>query len=291
MEDRQIKSCYLCGSQNSRVRSGKVRDIPEIKILECTECGLVYLGSQEHISNQYYLSDYEKELFDKWDWQDYLDYSKQDDQRRASQILPLIKNRSYLDVGCGAGGVVLNVKNACKAVAAVEPMERWRNILIENGIKMFSSPAQICDKQFDVVSMFHVLEHIPDPVSFLCSYKQKLSHEGRLIIEVPNADDALISLYKSVPFSEFIYWSPHLYYFNSKTLTQLLTKSGYEIVSMQQYQRYPLSNHLKWLATGSGGGHLEWSFLDSPELTAAYSYQLAKLGKCDTLIAQVNLKR
>lgn len=291
MKNTQIRVCCLCGNQSSHVLPGKVRDMPEIRILECTECGLVYLDSHKHISSQYYLSDYEKDLFDKWDWQTYLNYSRQDDERRVSQILPLVTNRSYLDIGCGAGGVVLKVRNACKVIAAVEPMERWRRVLRENGINVFNSPAKIQDKQFDVISMFHVVEHLPNPISFLIGLKSKMSDSGMLIIEVPNVDDALLSLYKSKPFSEFFYWSPHLYYFNPITLSQLLTKAGYNIVTIQQYQRYPLSNHLKWLAIGKSGGHIDWSFLDSPELTAVYSSQLARLGKCDTLIAWVNLKR
>ncbi len=56
-----------------------------------------------------------------------------------------------------------------------------------------------------------------------------------------------------------------------------------------QVQRYPLSNHLHWLAHGKPGGHKTWGFLDSAELDAAYAATLARVGACDTLIAGFSL--
>lgn len=291
MKDKEkINKCYLCGCDSAKPVPGKVRDQSQIEIKMCNKCGLVYLGSRKHITLDYYSSDYDKELFSQWRWEDYLNFSKFDDDRRIAQLKDKVANRSYLDVGCGAGGVVLGLRKLCKETAVVEPMKMWQENLRKAGIDTYSSIKDIHNRRFDIISMFHVVEHLSDPISFLESLKLKMSDSGMLIVEVPSVDDALLSLYKSKPFSEFIYWSPHLYYFNPTTLSQLLTKSGYNIITVQQYQRYPLSNHLKWLATGTVGGHIEWSFLDSPELTAAYSSQLAKLGKCDTLIAHVKLK-
>jgi 2-polyprenyl-3-methyl-5-hydroxy-6-metoxy-1,4-benzoquinol methylase len=287
----KIHKCYLCDCDSAEPVSGKVRDQSQIGIMVCNNCGLVYLDSHKHITSDYYSLDYEKELFSRCTWKDYLNASKFDDDRRVLQLRDIVAKHSYLDIGCGAGGVVLGLRELCREVAVVEPMKIWRGNLKKKGIDTYSSVEDIHNRRFDIISMFHVLEHLPDPISFLTCLKSKMSDSGMLIIEVPNADDALLSLYRSKHFSEFFYWSPHLYYFNPITFSQLLTKAEYNIITMQQYQRYPLSNHLKWLAMGKGGGHLDWPFLDSPELTAAYSGQLAKLGKCDTLIAWVNLKR
>jgi hypothetical protein len=57
--------------------------------------------------------------------------------------------------------------------------------------------------------------------------------------------------------------------------------SGY----IQHIQRYPLSNHLYWLAKEEPNGHEKWAFMDCPELDKAYEQVLASLGKTDTLIA------
>lgn len=133
--------------------------------------------------------------------------------------------------------------------------------------------------------MFHVLEHLIDPVNVLETLRSTLSENGKLIIEVPNSNDALLTLYNSKSFSEFTYWSCHLYLFNPSTLKTVIEKAGYKVNYIKQIQRYPLSNHLYWLSKELPGGHQKWGFLDSVELHSQYENQLAALGICDTLIA------
>ncbi len=113
----------------------------------------------------------------------------------------------------------------------------------------------------------------------------RLKDRGRLVIEVPSSEDALLTLYESDAFQRFTYWSQHLFLFNAETLRRLATQAGLRVVSVQQFQRYPLSNRLHWLSRNRPGGHQHWSFLDTPALTEAYAASLAAVGKCDTLIA------
>ena len=112
----------------------------------------------------------------------------------------------------------------------------------------------------------------------------RLKDRGRLVIEVPSSEDALLTLYENDAFQRFTYWSQHLFLFNAETLRRLATQAGLRVVSIQQFQRYPLSNHLHWLSRNRPGGHQHWSFLDTPALTEAYAASLAAVGKCDTLI-------
>jgi hypothetical protein len=136
--------------------------------------------------------------------------------------------------------------------------------------------------------MFHVLEHIPDPRSVLEQLSTMLTSGGQIVVEVPNADDALLTLYHSEPFAHFTYWSCHLFLYTAQTLKMLFSQVNLKINYIRQIQRYPLSNHLYWLANGKPGGHEKWHFLDSPELRAAYEKQLAAIGKCDTLVASIS---
>jgi hypothetical protein len=62
-------------------------------------------------------------------------------------------------------------------------------------------------------------------------------------------------------------------------------QAGFEVLSVQQYQRYTLANHIYWLSRGKSGGHKNWSFLDTPDLSSAYKNMLAINGMCDTLVA------
>ena len=110
-----------------------------------------------------------------------------------------------------------------------------------------------------------------------------------MVIEVPSANDALLTFYDSDAFQRFTYWSQHLYLFTPSTLSKVLENAGLRVSAIQQYQRYPLSNHLYWLSNLSPGGHEKWSFLDNSALHEAYSQTLAQIGKCDTLIAFAEL--
>ena len=115
-------------------------------------------------------------------------------------------------------------------------------------------------------------------------FSKHLCKGGYLVIEVPNADDVLLSLYESEAFADFTYWSAHLFLYTVKSLSLIIEQSvKYEIADIRQVQRYTLANHLMWLAKGLPGGHNEWDYLDSKELNDAYADKLKSLNKCDTL--------
>jgi hypothetical protein len=105
------------------------------------------------------------------------------------------------------------------------------------------------------------------------------------VVEVPNSEDVLLTLYDNEAFQRFTFWSQHLYLFNTETLRRLAEQAGLREVSIQQYQRYPLSNNMYWLSRNIPGGHQRWWFIDTPALTEAYAASLATICKCDTLIA------
>ena len=98
-----------------------------------------------------------------------------------------------------------------------------------------------------------------------------------------------MTLYDCEPFQNFSYWSQHLFLFNNKTLEYLVEKSGLKLVSLENYQRYSISNHLHWLSKGLPNGHNLWDFLDSKELNDSYSETLKRLKKTDTLIAYLSI--
>ncbi len=141
--------------------------------------------------------------------------------------------------------------------------------------------------KLDVITMWHVLEHLEDPASTLRKLGEFLSDTGKIIIEVPNADDALISIYDSKGFQDFTYWEAHLYLFTNETLRRIIERAGLKVKFMTQIQRYPLSNHLYWLAKEKPGGHIEWKMLEDESLNRRYGEKLASLGAADTILAEV----
>lgn len=112
---------------------------------------------------------------------------------------------------------------------------------------------------------------------------------GELIIEVPSADDALLKLYECQSFSDFNYWSFHLYLYNEETLTALLYKVGFKVNWIKQVQRYPLSNHLYWLTKGLPGGQNIWKIFNNTSLLGEYQKVLESEKMCDTIICSASI--
>jgi len=275
-------NCYLCGHTEFDVRKGTVRDAPQLKILECSNCGLVMLDSQHHITSDHYQNSgmHGDSLPSMESW---LRDNEQDDQRRFDMLSPLIANARVLDFGCGAAGFLRKAALVASHAEGVELERRVRDYWSDKLVLRGSLDEAGFD--YDLITAFHVIEHLPDPRTMLQILAGRLKTGGRLVIEVPSSEDALLTLYDSEAFQHFTYWSQHLFLFNAETLRHLALQAGLRIVSIQQYQRYPLSNHLLWLSRHRPGGHRHWSFLDTPALNEAYAASLAAAGKCDTLIA------
>ena len=281
-------ACYLCGSEQSTRRKGQVRDNPNSQIHECVECDLVYLTicEPENLAAFYQEGGMhggaESAIpADRW-----LRETARDDSRRFESFREQIVNKRVLDFGCGAGGFLLRAREDAESVAGVELEKRLTPHFKTNALSVCGDINHLSsEKKFDVITAFHVIEHLPDPRDMLEKFKEHLGPTGKIIVEVPSADDALLTLYESDPFSRFTYWSCHLYLFNTHTLSMLAKQAGLHVSYTKHVQRYPISNHLYWLSRGNPGGHDHWAFLDSPEMDAAYESTLARIGKTDTIIA------
>ena len=105
---------------------------------------------------------------------------------------------------------------------------------------------------------------------------------GKLVVEVPNVDDALVSVYRVPAYVRFYYQKAHLYYFSRETLANTFALAGLE-GSIEGVQRYDLSNHLRWMLTGEPGGQGYYDELLSPAVREAYADALIQSGHSDTL--------
>ena len=290
-EKRNVNDvCYLCHSHNIFKRDGKVRDNTDLSVHECSDCGLVFLSSLTHTNENHYadsgMHSNEPPAIETW-----LQETERDDSRRVATLREKIKGKDILDFGCGVGGFLMLAKKHAGSIAGVEPEKRLVNHFRENvGIDIMPSlhAARASRQTFDLITAFHVIEHLQNPSEVIKDLIQLLKPGGELIIEVPSSQDALLTLYQSRDFQNFTYWSQHLFLFNNGTLAKLIQNAGLHLNWIKQIQRYPLSNHLYWLSRGIPGGHVKWSFLDSQLLQDAYESQLAALGLCDTIMASVS---
>ncbi|HIC89843.1 MAG TPA: class I SAM-dependent methyltransferase [Anaerolineae bacterium] len=141
-----------------------------------------------------------------------------------------------LDVGCGAGWYL----NAMRAWG-------WRVI----GLELDQTAVQLAQRasipilvgdlaaawpvragSFHVVTMWHVLEHLPDPVAALKRARQALTPGGLLLLEAPNADSLVAQVLGCYWFHHDL--PRHLVAFNPATLRRALTEAGFRDVWIRQ---------------------------------------------------------
>jgi len=278
--------CYLCHSDKYTVRPGSVRDNKDVNILECDNCGLVFLSSFDHIKRSHYedsgMHDGNVLDIDKW-----LKATKEDDKRRYQFVKEKITNKTVLDFGCGIGGFLDMVKNSASKVAGVELEKALQSSFKQRKLNIYSDLSLVIGK-YDVITAFHVVEHLENPKDTLKQLSSFLTEGGEMIIEVPNSNDALLTLYENKPFQNFTYWSQHLFLFNEKTMSELIKQSGLKLNWIKHIQRYSISNHLYWLAKGKPGGHKVWDIMNNNKLDKEYERQLSSIGKTDTIIVGVS---
>ncbi|RTY97382.1 class I SAM-dependent methyltransferase, partial [Flavobacterium bomense] len=91
-----------------------------------------------------------------------------------------------LDIGAGTGDFLSVAKNAGWETIGVEPSDRAKAIAKSKGVSFVEETSELDSHSFDVISMWHVLEHVPDLDKQIKELKRLLKPTGTLIIAVPN---------------------------------------------------------------------------------------------------------
>lgn len=135
-----------------------------------------------------------------------------------------------LDVGCGTGAFLEICRNGGWQVTGMEPDPDARAVAVEKLKAEIKPSLKLIDgiQPFDIISLWHVLEHIHDLTESIQLLHQLLIDKGTLLIAVPNSDS-----YDAHYFRE--YWAAydvprHLYHFTPSTIEPLFNKHGFTLV-------------------------------------------------------------
>lgn len=274
---------------NDRVQlfSSKTRDNPNLNVYRDPLSKVIFIEDYYVGDDEYVTGEYRKipKPLTKTTGRDYEDIT--DSERRFNSYRQFLTAKDICDFGCGAGSFLKRSKLVANNVYGVELQQSFLDELNLMGIKSHSSLAEI-DKKLDVITLFHCLEHLPDPTSILKEVHDKLKPggDGTLIIEVPHAQDFLIDLLELKEFINFTLWSQHLILHTRESLRLLLADAGFKNIIIEGVQRYSLANHITWLAKKTPGGHKSLlSIMETPELISSYKSALMKIDSTDTLVA------
>ncbi|WP_153769480.1 class I SAM-dependent methyltransferase [Labrenzia sp. CE80] len=274
----------LSSADTLEIYAEETRDLKSLTVHRDRLSGVVFIDAFYVGDETYCDGEYRQQSVARAGARDY--EVKADALRRSKSYDQFYAGKRIADFGCGDGAFLQAASADAGDVVGVELQESYVQALRQDGICCVRSLQEIEDASLDALFCFHVLEHLPDPLTDLASMRSKLRPGGRLIVEVPHASDLLLSQIRCEAFKAFTLWSQHLLLHTRESLRRMVSYAGFEQVMIEGVQRYPLSNHMTWLADEKPGGHKSTlSILDTPELTAAYEAALRKIDATDTLVA------
>jgi 2-polyprenyl-3-methyl-5-hydroxy-6-metoxy-1,4-benzoquinol methylase len=139
--------------------------------------------------------------------------------------------KKILDIGCGTGEFLYEMKNHGWDILGVEPSPNARELSKKKtGTEIFESLINLTENNFNAITFWHVLEHLPDPNLALQTAKNLLHQSGTIFIAVPNLKSFDANYYKS-------FWAGydvprHFWHFDKKNMETLLKKNGLQLVKI-----------------------------------------------------------
>ncbi|MCB9876017.1 MAG: class I SAM-dependent methyltransferase [Planctomycetes bacterium] len=266
-----VTTCQLCGSAR---REELFRDGP-YTVCTCSDCGLVYVTPRlfgqallDVYGASYWKSDNPKQ-------RGYADYAKESAlylktyrrrMRLVSRWLPA--HARLLDVGCAAGyflrvaqehghdvhGVELSEPIAEEAIAALGADRVFHGFLDDAVAARGWQP-----QSFDMVTIWDVIEHVPEPQQLLASIRRLLKPGGKLLLETQNVRSRFARLLG--PRWHHFKHDEHIYHFSPATITRLLDDCGFRV---------------RHLGAGFAGKYVSFGFL---------AERAGRLGRIPALLA------
>ena len=264
--NNQNINCPICQSNNCRVIfSGKIRNgsFPNQEhgsIVKCYGCNTQFL---EKIDEQI---NYQDNLYrESLNQEATLESFRHHHDHLQIDFLQLIgieniRNKSILDIGCGGGSFLDTIKGLTNEISCVEPNIEFQKTLANSGYEIFNDINDIKDKTFDLLTSFHVIEHVNDPLSFLKDISNKMNTGSKLVLTTPNLNDILLStLYE---YKQFFYRKAHNYYFDEISLRNLGKMAGLKCKKVTFKHRYSASNFFYWLKEKKPCGNKKFYGID-----------------------------
>lgn len=210
----------------------------EFEILQCENCGLKFTHPQplvDRIGLYYQSKEYISHSNSRKGSLNFIYHQvrKYNFKRKISLLNSLTKSRELLDIGCSTGEFLKFAQSKGWNAKGVEPDENARiyatknnnlEVYDENKLYYFEK------KSFDIITMWHVLEHVHNPAERLQTIKSIIKENGVLIIAVPNPESWDAKKYKE-------YWAAydvprHLFHFNINSMKIMLERNGYELMKI-----------------------------------------------------------
>jgi 2-polyprenyl-3-methyl-5-hydroxy-6-metoxy-1,4-benzoquinol methylase len=234
-----IKNCPICNSEkHSFWRKGIDHNVSkgEFNIVSCNDCGFRFtnpIPTENTIGNYYKSENYISHSSTKKGFINkvYHIVRSRAIKQKERLIASLTKEKNLLDIGCGTGDFLGYCKLQKWNAIGLEPDEDARKIALEkNQIETFdlNHLDKIEENSKDIITMWHVLEHVYNLNNDIQNYKRILNPNGHLVVAVPNCSSHDAEHYKE-------HWAAldlpiHLYHFTPNDIKNLFDKHEMKLV-------------------------------------------------------------
>ncbi|MCF6181847.1 class I SAM-dependent methyltransferase [Lutibacter sp.] len=215
---------YLVSNEKFDLVYNKELDMLETTPVPSLDKLSSYYKSEEYISH----TDASKTIFDK-----VYQLVKKINIKHKLNVINLLpkEEKKLLDIGCGTGDFLVACKKNNYKIFGVEPNEKANKIATKKiGESVYKNLDDINESKFDVITLWHVLEHVPNLDDYILKIKSLLKPNAILIIAVPNFKSFDANYYKQ-------YWAAfdvprHLWHFSKKSVQSIFLKHQINLVKI-----------------------------------------------------------
>jgi SAM-dependent methyltransferase len=254
-------ACNLCGGREHSLLFRKFG----YDLVRCNGCSLVFVGNPPAAADveAFYSADaeYHGELLDPAHpaFAKMRDIARQH-LRMLERVVPWPHDLKLLDIGCSSGLFLDQAREAGFEVFGAELSPDTAAFARTHfGLDVHRGDwreASYADGTFDVITLFDVIEHLPDPAAELAAIARLLKPGGLLLQSTPDIDGLFPRLSYQLA-NRLDYWPHpepphHLYQFSARTLGAMTRNAGYEIVRAEKtgiHLSYSFGTPASWKAS------------------------------------------
>ncbi|OHA94349.1 MAG: hypothetical protein A3C62_01585 [Candidatus Zambryskibacteria bacterium RIFCSPHIGHO2_02_FULL_39_16] len=224
---KSLQTCIVCG------RGADKRTWNNLAVLVCRNCGLTWRESFD-LSEDYYVKLNEGRAN--------LDTQKvairlRNSEDRFNTIRRFLPRAGICDIGCGDGSFLSILRDyGYLKCWGIEPSEYYHKMMVDRNLDVIKGEIDEIlgiskRKEVHAITLFHVIEHLDDPIGSLEIMAESLRKGGILIIETPDKD---ASIQKATDHKNELIYPEHLFYWNEKSLCRVLQEKGFKILKISR---------------------------------------------------------
>jgi SAM-dependent methyltransferase len=260
----ELNSCPVCENNKTRTFlecSDHFLTNEKFTLVECEKCKFVFINprpAENELSKYYESPDYISHTATKKGLINYLYLKIRNHtlKRKFTLVNKNVTGKSIMDIGCASGELLNEFKNKGWSTLGIEPNENARKSAVENYGLMIEEEAhlnKIENESFDVISMWHVLEHVSNLQERMNQLSRIIKKDGIIVIALPNRKS-----FDAVFYEKF--WAAydvprHLYHFSPENVELLFSRFGFKLISKHpmKFDAYYVSMLSEKYKTGKSG--------------------------------------